>query len=255
MRRGCMLFVLFFMSFPLPANAGEELGRCNASILTEELVAEIEPNFDGDEFFNRDEEVILQGLAMMHYPYDGAKWILEKFSKRANARIADCSEGSCGGPNRTYQICYSKLEAFTDASTQGGEQCSSDEDIPRTGEELQPDQTWWMLTIERSLIGETKYCQIEVKTLASGQGENAEPPGTGDVRCVGLKPGDPCSGPVNELPDIIQPGDEIVDGDLNGPRAPPAIPTPALSSWALAVLAGVMGWLGIARSRRRRALR
>jgi hypothetical protein len=253
-----MLLLLFFMNFPLPANAGEEFGRCNASIMTPELVAKLDQQF-GEKWpgYNKDPGVILQGLYLyVQLGDERNKWRLKQFDEYViSSTIAACGNSDCGGPDRDFQICYSREQAFTDTSTQGGEQCSSDEDILDSfGVPLQRGQTWWMLQIDRS-GEETKYCQIEFKTLASGQVNPVEPPGTGEVRCVGLKPGDPCTGISSELPDIIQPEDEIVvDGDLNG-LARRAIPAPALPNLALAVLAGVMGWLGIARSRRRRALR
>ena len=258
MRRGSMLLVLFLMNFPLPANAGEEFGRCNASIMTPELVAKLDQQF-GEKWpgYNEDPGVILQGLYLyMQRGEERNKWRLKIFDEYVLSNtIAGCGNADCGGPDRDFQICYSRTKAFTDAETQGGEVCASDEGFPDKGVLLQRDQTWWMLQIDRSGIGGTEYCQIEFKTLESGQGNPKEPPGTGGVRCVGLKPGDPCTGIVSELPDIIQPEDEIVvDGDLNGLPFP-AISTPALPNLALAVLAGVMGWLGIARSRRRRALR
>ena len=259
MRRGSVLFVLFFMNFPLPANAGEELARCNASILTPELVASADDLFgEVTDFYSADPGVILQGFAMKLIRYESGQldWRTNLVQEYviSERKIAICTWDRCGGPDERFQICYSRSEAFTDSSTQGGEQCSSDTDIPKDGVRLQRGQTWWMLQIKRPLSRETEYCQIEFKTLASGLNP-VEPPGTGEMRCVGLKPGDPCSGAVSELPDIIQEGDEIVvDGDLNG-LARLAISTPALPNLALAVLAGVMGWLGIARSRRRRALR
>ena len=279
------------MIFTSPANAGEELGRCNASIWTPELESAVscfENNDDGecyvgDNGYTVDEydwdfgPPILQGvIRRLGRKYVGPNvtpsWVLTSVAPREYedwgdsveyTAIADCRSGeggsSCGGPNRSWQVCYSRT-AFTDASTQneegvGGEQCATDADIPLSGVNLQRDQTWYMLSIDRSVIGETKYCQIEIKTLASGEDNPSEPPGTGGLRCVGLKPGDACTGIVSGLPDIIEPGEEIEEGDLNGLPPAPAIATPALPGLALAMLAGIIGWVGIIRSRRRRALR
>ena len=300
MLRLLFLFASSFMIFTSPANAGEELGRCNASDLTQELV-DVYDVWQGDQGDhpldhylsenNYGGEPILQGvfrkLTRGPGPTDRLKWVLAavhynpiptgprwpsireaycldpdveapvRSSSECTGdlvafepKIGRCVAGSCGGRERKYQICYSQ-DAFTEASTGGGEFCESD-GVPAT---LERDQTWYILQIDRSVGGETKYCQIEIKTLASGENNPANPPGTGGLRCVGLKPGDPCSGPTSELPDIIEPGEEIEEGDLNGLPAAPAIATPALPGLALAMLAGIIGWVGIIRSRRRRALR
>ena len=299
MLRLLFLFASSFMIFTSPANAGEELGRCNASVLTQELV-DVYDVWQGDQGDhpldhylsenNYGGEPILQGVfrkLTRKGPTDRLKWVLatvhytpipnwspwpsireaycldpdveapQRSSYECTGdlvafepKIGRCVAGSCGGRERKYQICYSQ-DAFTEASTGGGEFCESD-GVPAT---LERDQTWYILQIDRSVGGETKYCQIEIKTLASGENNPANPPGTGGLRCVGLKPGDPCSGLPSELPDIIEPGEEIEEGDLNGLPAAPAIATPALPGLALAMLAGIIGWVGIIRSRRRRALR
>ena len=96
-------------------------------------------------------------------------------------------EYKCGDVLLDTQVCWSE-DPFTLANTNNGEACAST--IPEGGIAARRDQTLYAISIDRS-GAETKYCQIEFKTLATGEEVPADPRDTGSTRVVGLAGGDP----------------------------------------------------------------
>lgn len=93
----------------------------------------------------------------------------------------------CGDASIDTQVCWSE-DPFTLANTSNGEACAST--IPEGGIAAGRDQTLYAISIDRS-GAETKYCQIEFKTLATGEEVPDDPRDTGSTRVVGLAGGDP----------------------------------------------------------------
>lgn len=107
----------------------------------------------------------------------------------------------CGDASIKTQLCWSEAP-FTLANTNNGETCVST--VTAAGIGPARDQTFYAISIDRS-GAETTYCQIEFKTLATGDPVPTEPPGTGSTRVVGLAPTDPETdqtpdGPTTEFP-------------------------------------------------------
>ena len=100
---------------------------------------------------------------------------------------ADHIEYKCGDASIDTQVCWSE-DPFTLANTSNGEACAST--IPEGGIAAGRDQTLYAISIDRS-GAETKYCQIEFKTLATGEEVPDDPRDTGSTRVVGLAGGDP----------------------------------------------------------------
>jgi hypothetical protein len=100
----------------------------------------------------------------------------------------DHIEYKCGDASIVdTQVCWSE-DPFTLANTSNGEACAST--IPEGGIAAGRDQTLYAISIDRS-GAETKYCQIEFKTLATGEEVPDDPRDTGSTRVVGLAGGDP----------------------------------------------------------------
>ena len=99
----------------------------------------------------------------------------------------DHIEYKCGDASIDTQVCWSE-DPFTLANTSNGEACAST--IPEGGIAAGRDQTLYAISIDRSGT-ETKYCQIEFKTLATGEEVPTGSRDTGSTRVVGLAGGDP----------------------------------------------------------------
>lgn len=93
----------------------------------------------------------------------------------------------CGGASLDTQICWSET-AFDLTNTSNGETCVST--VSPSGVLARRDLTLYGISIDRR-GAETKYCQIEFKTLATGEAVPTTPPGTGSTKVIGLAPGDP----------------------------------------------------------------
>ena len=151
-----------------------------------------------------DETALLQGsfraLALDGYPpwgqIDELSW--DNFDRRLyESRLwGECVyrgatpehiEYYCGDASIDTQVCWSE-DPFTLANTSNGEACAST--IPEGGIAAGRDQTLYAISIDRS-GAETKYCQIEFKTLATGEEVPDDPRDTGSTRVVGLAGGDP----------------------------------------------------------------
>jgi hypothetical protein len=93
----------------------------------------------------------------------------------------------CGDATIKTQLCWSE-DPFTLANTNNGETCVST--VTAGGVGPARDQTFYAISIDRS-GAETTYCQIEFKTLATGEEVPDDPRDTGSTRVVGLAGGDP----------------------------------------------------------------
>ena len=143
----------------------------------------------------------------------------------------------CGDASLDTQICWSE-DPFTLANTNNGETCEST--LPVGGIVAARDQTYYAISIDRS-GAETTYCQIEFKTLATGDPVPDGPPGTGSTQVVGLATTDP---ETDQTPD--------------GPTTPwpifrEAIATPFMPHFLLIGLTCLLATLGVRRVRRKRA--
>ena len=165
------------------------------------------------------------------------KWGIEDYTY---SRWGEClyngsPPNTCGGASRNFQVCWSEAP-FTLNNTSNGETCVST--VPAEGIKVARDQSVYALSIDRS-GAETEYCQIEFKTLATGDAVPSGPPGTGATSVVGLKGTDPET-------------DETPDGPLR-PEYRPAKATPVMPHLVLIVLTGLLASIGVRHVRRRKA--
>jgi hypothetical protein len=146
---------------------------------------------------------------------------------------------NCGDALIKTQICWSEVP-FTLANTNGGETCVST--TPATGKAVARDQTFYAISIDRS-GAETTYCQIEFKTLATGDPVPTEPPGTGSTKVVGLAATDP---ETDQTPD-----DPTVPWPNYGRVISTAVPF--MPHFLLIGMTVLLATLGLRRARRRNA--
>ena len=203
-------------------------------------------------------EYIYRGVARMlswtrNYDDDGGfmvpqgfRFLRQQLFSSPYRRWGDCVYGSgadgdrdkqCGGPDQDQQLCWS-LEPFTSANTSGGETCTST--IREQGIIVRRDQTVYAISIDRGQ-DPTAYCQIQFKTLETGDDFDSAPPGTGTTE-VWEFAGDP------DTPDIV-PDEPIIDVL---PDFIPATAVPFLPHFLLLSLTALLAALGVRRVRRKK---
>jgi hypothetical protein len=146
----------------------------------------------------------------------------------------------CGDASLKTQLCWSE-DPFTLANTNNGETCVST--VTPGGVGPARDQTFYAISIDRS-GAETTYCQIEFKTLATGDPVPTEPPGTGSTKVVGLAVTDPETDQTPDGPTEPWPGFGAFQA---------AVVVPFMPHILLIGMTVLLATLGLRRARRRNA--
>lgn len=247
MRRGSMLLLLFFMNFPLPANAADPVQE--SSCYGGQVTTSVNWATDSPGHPYNIEHVYRGVARMLTWNNDASilEWRFYRqqlfdasfYAEPPNpAKWGKCVGGVCGGPNEDRQLCWS-LEPFTSADTSGGETCTST--IDEQGIAVQRDQTVYAMSINRD-PDPTEYCQIQFKTLATGEALDSGPPGTGTTEVWEFAG-------VPDTPDIV-PDEPIVDAPNFSPSG---IAVPFIPHFLLVSLTVMLAALGVRRVRRRNA--
>jgi hypothetical protein len=239
-----LLITLFFLSLQSGlTQAARQEAECGASEITQALL-----DADPYLYFDAADSVVWQGwfrgidIGSNGIYYGFANFYERMADDMPYRRWGKCiyNDGTnlCGGAEEEAQICWSK-EPFTLSSTNNGETCEGD--VPRIGILAKRDQTLYVISIDRS-GAETEYCQIEFKTLATGEAIPSGPPGTGATSVVGLKNTDPETDETPDGPLVPYPGFQVA-----------AIATPVMPHLVLIVLTGLLASIGVRHVRRRKA--
>ena len=251
MVRPLVLAIFVVLFFPGLGRAAVQEADCGASQITQALIDDpdigaywTEPESWWEDA-GYDTGLVYQGWfrgLRINPPSYGMPIIWDNFSKSNNPYVkwGACiysGQSVCGGASEDVQICWSE-EPFTLANTSNGETCVGT--LPETGTEIARDQTIYAISIDRR-GDETEYCQIEFKTLATGEEVPSGPPGTGTTSVVGLAATDP---ETDETPD----GPLVPFPDYRGIP----IPTPFMPHFLLIGLTCLLATLGVRRVRRRK---
>lgn len=235
------LILPLILLLPGLTNAAVEEGECFGGPLTQNIIDQ----YTGADWYEDEPEIgeifLYRGVfRALYHPRNGAaSWANIADNRRSSRDWGNCSSPyNCGGPApKETQLCWSEAP-FTLVNTNNGETCVST--IPEAGIPVTRDQTIHVISIDRR-NDPTTYCQIEIKTLATGEALDSGPPGTGSTE-------------VYEFAGSSENADASPDGDLTSfPESRSPVATPFMPHLLLVALTALLSALGVWRVRRKKA--